>query len=117
EREIMSRCSVAQPGLRIVTNALELLRLQMLKALTTYLLSAMLSWMPARNQQHRETADAAQARYETIAADVAATALDPNEPPVYQGPDGRVKTALVLLSLAFWESAFRVDVDRGQCKP
>jgi hypothetical protein len=89
----------------------------MLKALTTYLLTAMLSWMPTKNHQARETQDAAKTRYESIAADVAAVTLDPSEPALFQGSDGRVKTALVVLSVAFWESAFRVDVDSGQCKP
>lgn len=89
----------------------------MLKALSTYLLSAMLSWMPTKNHHFREPAEAAQARYEAIATDVATVALDQAEPPIFKGPDGRVRTALVLLSVAFWESAFRVDVDNGSCKP
>ncbi len=89
----------------------------MVKALTTYLLTAMLAWMPAKNQKARESPEAASARYETIASDVATVTLDPAEPALFAGGDGRVKTALVVLSVAFWESAFRVDVDSGQCKP
>ena len=89
----------------------------MLEALTTYLLAAMLAWMPARNQVHRETEEETLARYRSIAADVAEVCLDPNEPPVFEGENARVKTALLLLSVAFWESAFRPDVDRGTCKP
>jgi len=77
----------------------------------------MLAWMPAKAHHVLETEDQARARYATIAADVAAVAADPAEPPVFQGADGRTKTALVLLSVAFWESAFRVDVDSGKCKP
>jgi hypothetical protein len=89
----------------------------MIKALTTYLLSAMLAWMPPRNQVHRETEEAALARYQTIAEDVATVCLDPDETPLFEGENARVKTALVLLSVAFWESAFRPDVDHGQCAP
>ena len=89
----------------------------MLKALTTYLFTAMMAWMPVRNQAARELEDDAVARYESIAADIAAVALDPSEPALWDGDDGRVKTALVVLSVAFWESGFRVDVDRGNCKP
>ncbi|HZU82490.1 MAG TPA: hypothetical protein VE987_06225 [Polyangiaceae bacterium] len=89
----------------------------MLKALTAYLLTAMLAWMPTKNQKARETADAALARYQSIASDVATVALDPAEPPLFKGADGRTKTALVLLSVAWWESAFRPDVDSGNCKP
>ena len=89
----------------------------MLKELTSYLLSAMLSWMPARNHANREALEATVARYEAIAEDVATVVLDPAEPPLFQGEGGRVKSALLLLSVAFWESGFRPDVDRGQCKP
>jgi hypothetical protein len=89
----------------------------MLKALTAYLVTAMMSWMPVRNHQFRERPEATAARYESIAADVAAIVLDPSEPPIFQGDDGRVKTALLVSSVAFWESAFRVDVDSGTCKP
>jgi hypothetical protein len=85
--------------------------------LTTYLLTAMLAWVPAKAHQARETADATQARYASIASDVAIVASDPAEPPLFQGSDGRVRTALLLLSVAYWESAFRPDVDGGRCKP
>ena len=81
--------------------------------LTTYLLTAMLAWVPAKAHQARETADATQARYASIASDVAIVASDPAEPPLFQGSDGRVRTALLLLSVAYWESAFRPDVDGG----
>lgn len=89
----------------------------MLKALTTYLFTAMLAWMPLRNQANRETEEAASARYESIASDIATVATDPSEPPLFGGDDGRVKSALVVLSVAFWESGFRADVDGGRCKP
>lgn len=89
----------------------------MIKTLTSYLLAAMTAWMPIRNHAHSETPEVTQARYEQIAADVAQIALDPDETPLFQGEDGRAKTALLLLSVALHESGFRGDVDAGKCKP
>jgi hypothetical protein len=89
----------------------------MITALTQYLLAAMLSWMPVKNQSFREPEDAALARYESIAWDVASVVCDGNEPPLFAGDDTRAKTALVVLSVAFWESGFRVDIDTGHCAP
>jgi hypothetical protein len=89
----------------------------MLKALTGYLLAAMMAWMPVRNHARIEAADVTEARYEQIATDIAQIALDPDEAPLFPGEDGRVKTGLLLLSVAFHESGFRGDVDAGKCKP
>lgn len=89
----------------------------MIKALTSYLLAAMTAWMPIRNHAHNEASEVTEARYEQIAADVAQIALDPDETPLFQGEDGRVKTALLLLSVALHESGFRGNVDAGKCKP
>jgi hypothetical protein len=97
--------------------AVGLWEISMLKALTAYLIVAMTSWMPVHNHAARETPEQTLARYEAIATDIATIALDPSEPSLFQGDDGRVKTALLLLSVAFWESAFRGDVDAGHCKP
>jgi hypothetical protein len=89
----------------------------MLKALTSYLLAAMTAWMPLKNHARSETPEVTEARYQQIAEDVALIALDPDEAPLFQGEDGRVKTALLLLSVALHESGFRGDVDAGRCKP
>lgn len=54
-----------------------------------------------------------KARYEDFAASVAQVAYDPTVTPLYSGPQGRAKTAVVLLTLAWYESGFRKDVDTG----
>jgi hypothetical protein len=89
----------------------------MLKALSSYLLAAMTAWMPMKNHARSEAPEVTEARYQQIAEDVALIALDPDEAPLFQGEDGRVKTALLLLSVALHESGFRGDVDAGRCKP
>ena len=52
-------------------------------------------------------------RYKDIAVDVFSVAFDPEESPLFKGPNGRSKTAALLLSVANMESAFRKDVDFG----
>jgi hypothetical protein len=89
----------------------------MLKTLTSYLLAAMTAWMPMKNHARSEAPEVTEARYQQIAEDIAQVALDPDEAPLFQGEDGRVKTALLLLSVALHESGFRGDVDAGKCKP
>ena len=89
----------------------------MIKALTSYLLAAMTAWMPMKNHARTEAPEVTEARYQQIAEDVAQVAMDPDEEPLFQGEDGRVKTALLLLSVAFHESNFRGEIDGGRCKP
>ena len=81
--------------------------------LVTYLLAAMLAWIPSSVQKSLENSENAQARYEAIARDVASVALDPDETPIFGGPGGRARTALLLLSVASFESYYRKDVDEG----
>jgi hypothetical protein len=83
-------------------------------ALTAYLLAAMTTWMPPKEQP--EGVEAALRHYEAIAADIAAVALDPEERPVFAGEGGRAKTALLLASIASLESGFRADVDDGRVR-
>lgn len=52
-------------------------------------------------------------RYEDFASDVALVAYDPEEKPLFAGPNGRARTAVMLLSTALYESGFRRDVDLG----
>lgn len=62
----------------------------------------------------KETVPEAEARYESIAKDIAAVVYDPSEAPLFKGPDGRIKTAAVILSIMTHESGFRKDVDLGK---
>lgn len=79
---------------------------------TAYLVSAMTSWTPPG--QHREGDQVAQERYRNIARDIATVAASPDEEPVFDDDDDRVKTALLLASIASFESAYRADVDEGR---
>lgn len=85
--------------------------------LITYLLSAMLAWAPAKTHDYYASREDTTARYESIARDVAEVALDPNEAPLFGGPEGRAQTALLVASIASYESGgFRRDVDLGSGK-
>lgn len=52
-------------------------------------------------------------RFNAIARDVLAVTMDPTEKPLFGGKVGRIRTTMVLLSIALYESAFRKDVDLG----
>lgn len=65
----------------------------------------------------RETHEARAARYQAIAEDIAAEVFDPAAAPVYWGPFGRVRTAALVVSVAWNESGFARDVDVGPCAP
>jgi hypothetical protein len=82
-----------------------------LERLAAYLLSAMNSWVPPAQHAYYETPDDTAGRYASIAGDIAEVALDPAEEPVFAGDDGRYKTALLLASIASYESSFRARVD------
>lgn len=83
--------------------------------LAAYLLSAMIAWMPTK-VHNREGESAALKRYEAIATDIAKVALDENEIPLFAGEDGRTQTALLVASIASYESHFRADVDAGKAR-
>jgi len=53
------------------------------------------------------------ARYESIARDVATVALDEREESLFDGEDGRAETAVLMLSVASYESSFSKRVDDG----
>lgn len=81
----------------------------MLEHMALWLLGAMASWVPwASPAEH--------ARYASIAADLAGVTLDPSEKPAFGGEDGRAKTALLLASIASFESGYRADVDDGRTR-
>jgi hypothetical protein len=84
-------------------------------SLVTYLVAAMLSWVPLRAHTD-ESPDDARARYESIARDVASVVLDSGEEPLFGGPGGRAQTALLMLSVASYESSYRKAVDDGRTR-
>jgi hypothetical protein len=83
----------------------------MLKAL---ILSVMIDLLHPRVQQRsyiREPLVDAEVRYESIAEDISAVAMDESEPPLFKGPAAREATAVLLSAVAWHESGFRKDVD------
>ena len=75
-------------------------------SLVTYLVAAMTAWVPLQGAAASRRTKR-MARYESIARDVAAVAFDEAEEPLFPGPDGRAQTALFMLSIASFESAYR----------
>lgn len=81
----------------------------MIDKLITYLYAAMLYWSPISNHNYKEVAAITQARYMQIAHDVADKAFI--EAPFVDGEYSRERSALVILSIASFESGgFRGDV-------
>jgi hypothetical protein len=79
----------------------------MIELVTTWLVGAMISWVPPAH-------DADRVRYESIAQDLVSVVYDSSEQPAFTGPDGRAKTALLMASIASFESGYRADVDDGR---
>jgi hypothetical protein len=84
-----------------------------MESLVTYLLAAMFAWVPAYVHPHPESSADVRARYEAIARDLSSVVLDESEAPLFDGPNARAKTAMLMLSVASFESAFRKAVDDG----
>ncbi len=85
-----------------------------MNSLIAYLLAAMVTWSPPSDHDYYEARAETLDRYAAIAHDIAQVALDPAEPPLFPGPQGRAQTALVMASVAFYESGgYRRDVDFG----
>jgi len=84
-----------------------------MESLVTYLVAAMMSWVPLYAHKAFEAPDETKARYASIARDAASVALDEDETPVFGGPQGRALTALLMVSVASFESSFRKTVDDG----
>ncbi len=83
-----------------------------MNGLVSYLVSAMLAWVPLYAQTTELKTDALS-RYESIARDAATVAFDDQESPLFSGPHGRAQTALLMLSIASYESSYRKAVDEG----
>ena len=84
-----------------------------MESLVSYLVVAMLAWVPAYAHAPFESSGQVLERYESIARDLATVALDESEPPLFTGVDSRTETALVMLSVASFESSFSKSVDDG----
>lgn len=76
--------------------------------LAKYLLVFFQSAVPVTNHSFYEKVEVTQARYESIADTIAAVAI---EAPVFKDDVSGVKTALLLGSIATFESSLRADID------
>lgn len=64
-----------------------------------------------------ETKEETEARYASIAKDLAEVTFDSNEQPIFPGNNGRLETAGLLASIALYEGGgYRKDVDLGKGK-
>jgi len=91
--------------------------LNALNTVIAWVVSLIVSVAPVgRPQYHpdaKETTDETTARYDSIANDLISVVYDQNEKPLFSGPQGRAKTAQVMLAIMTYESSFRRDVDFG----
>lgn len=62
-----------------------------------------------------ETLEQRTERYESIAKDIYEVVYDPAAKLPYRGKRGRAQTAALLVAIAFMESGFMPDVDKGPC--
>lgn len=85
-----------------------------MESLVAYLVAAMIGWIPLHAHAPSESPDDARARYEGIARDAASVAFDEAEAPLFGGPEGRTQTALLMLSVASYESSYSKRVDDGR---
>lgn len=88
-----------------------------MNALIAWLLTFMTAVAPNTRVQWyaeaKETPEAGEARYRSIAADIASVVYNKDIPPLFNGQDGRARSATVIMGIMFHESAFRRDVDYG----
>ncbi|AUX28769.1 MULTISPECIES: hypothetical protein [Sorangium] len=76
----------------------------------------MIAWAPPGTSHIKdavETPEDGRARYHEIARAAAKVAYDPELKPLFGGPRGRAETMALLLSIAYFESGYRRDVDLG----
>jgi hypothetical protein len=87
------------------------------EALATWLLGIMVaSVAPGRARFPKEAVESeadGRVRYAALARGLADVTLDSAEQPLFDGPNGRARTAALLLALSYHESAWRRDVDLG----
>ena len=82
----------------------------------TWLVRAMKSWVPLSDHKiHNETEQEAEARYDSIASDALHVAFEPGEKPLFDGPYGRQRTSLLIVTIARYESNFIRRIDEGRC--
>jgi len=86
-------------------------------AIVAWIVSAMVAWSPPGREhlipEAKETEEATMGRYEDIAKSLVQVTYNTENNPVFSGDFGRARTTMLLLSIAYFESGFRRDVDLG----
>lgn len=85
-------------------------------SLHQWVVDRMVTWSPpgiSYVKEARESEEEGRRRYEDIANDIMSVTYDPAERSIFQGDNGRAMTTALLTSIAFYESAYRKDVDTG----
>lgn len=81
--------------------------------LTSFILAFMLWMEPLMKHSSEEDPSLRLERYKAIAADIAEVCQDPSESPVFDGDNGRLKTCMLIASIARNESGFKESIDLG----
>lgn len=88
-----------------------------MNAVIAWLLTFMVAVAPTNRRQFypdaQETQQEAEARYNSIASDIVSVVYNRDNPPLFNGPDGRSRSASVVMGIMMHESGFRRDVDYG----
>ena len=83
--------------------------------LANFFFAALTTWCPIKIHEFTHVPQAlTEARYHSIANDLAEVVLDPDEKPIFAGEDGRVRTGLLIAAIASFESggfASKIDKD------
>jgi len=105
--------SGASPGVPRDSRSLPSFRVT---SLHQWVVDRMVSWAPpgiSYVKEAKESEADGRRRYEDIANDIMMVTYDPAERSIFQGDNGRAMTTALLTSIAFYESAYRKDVDTG----
>jgi hypothetical protein len=79
-------------------------------ALKQYLLNTMHEWAPAANQPDHDVSN-----YESIAEDISTCILTHEEPAFWKDDRNKGKSALLVISIGYWEGHYWKFVDDGLC--
>lgn len=87
-----------------------------MSTLTTWILTVLLSIVPPQkiSPHTKESVEDMTARYESIAKDMS-KAIEQSKP-LFKGEDVELRTAALLLSIAYYESGFNKNVDEGHIR-
>ncbi len=84
-----------------------------MSVLGSYLLAAMMTWVPIKNHIYEKPEETLE-RYEKIAETVSEAVSSTNTSSIFSGEDSKIKTALLMLSLASFESHYHRSI--YECK-